>query len=208
METEPLQLLFEERLPEGETPGKALKNLVMSRVRQDADFPAMSPTVNLVSLLSQSSEASIDELANIILQDYGLTSKILKIVNSVYYMGFGEVTTISRAIILLGIQNLKAMVLGTTFVDSGGKNAGLSHLKDLMPRVIFSGALGRQIAKTIDYSNEEEVFVCSLFNSLGEILVAYYAPEKHAKIRSLLSGIWPKKSVPSSRRPSARPTKI
>ena len=188
METEPLQLLFEERLPEGEAPGKALKNLVLSRVRQDADFPAMSPTVNLVSLLSQSSEASIDELANIILQDYGLTSKILKIVNSVYYMGFGEVTTISRAIILLGIQNLKAMVLGTTFVDNVGRNAGLGRLKDLMPRVIFSGALGRQIAKTIDYSNEEEVFVCSLFNSLGEILVAYYAPEKHAKIRSLLSG--------------------
>ena len=94
-----------------------VKDRILERIRNGDDFPATSATINLITRLSSANDASITELANIILTDLGLTTKILKLLNSVFYMRFGEVTTISRAIILLGLENLRNIALSLTLFE-------------------------------------------------------------------------------------------
>jgi len=81
---------------------KETRERLFDRIRQDSEFPAMSQTVTLLNKLESSNDSSSDALSNIILTDFALTLKILRLVNSVGYLQFGEVTTISRAIMLLG----------------------------------------------------------------------------------------------------------
>ncbi len=157
-------------------PCPTLKDKVLERIRKGEDFPATSATINLISRLTTASEASISELANIILTDLGLTTKILKLLNSVFYMRFGEVTTISRAIILLGLENLRNIALSLTLFEKlQGKNSHL--LINLMAKAVYAGILGRKLADRVGYAKTEESFICSLFRNLGEILIAYYSPE-------------------------------
>ena len=152
------------------------RNRVLDRIRKGEDFPATSAKVSLITRLTTASETSISELANIILTDFGLTTKILKLLNSVFYMRFGEVTTISRAIILLGLENLRNIALSLTLFDKlQKKNSDL--LINLMAKAVYAGILGRKVANKVGYANSEESFICSLFHNLGEILIAYYSPE-------------------------------
>jgi HD-like signal output (HDOD) protein len=166
-----------ETYPDVAEPCRTLKDRVLERIRKGEDFPATSATISLITRLTTANEASITELANIILTDFGLTTKILKLMNSVFYMRFGEVTTISRAIILLGLENLRDIALSLTLFEKlQRKNSRL--LINLMAKAVYAGILGRKVAEKVGYTNAEEGFICSLFRNLGEILIAYYSPEE------------------------------
>lgn len=165
-----------EKPPETVALDGMVKDRILERIRNGDDFPATSATINLITQLSSANDASITELANIILTDLGLTTKILKLLNSVFYMRFGEVTTISRAIILLGVENLRNIALSLTLFEKLQKKSS-PLLMNLMAKAVYAGILGRKVADKIGYANAEEGFICSLFRNLGEILIAYYSPE-------------------------------
>lgn len=162
-----------------------LEGEILHYVRKGNDLPIAPGTFTMLAELTSSLETSVTDLANIILKDYGLTSKILKLVNSVHFMRFGQVTTISRAIILLGIENIKNIVITMSLVEKLQKSRS-SYLPGLLSKAIFAALLGEQIAVRMKYPDKEEPFLCSLFYFLGEILTSYYAPKKYAEIREML----------------------
>src|SRR5208282_5428135 len=98
-------------VPHTEESQQSTTNLILARLQEYHDFPAMSNTVDVMNQFKASEDVSVSEFANIILKDYGLTSKILKLVNSVSYAQVGEVTTISRAIVLIGFENIKNLAV-------------------------------------------------------------------------------------------------
>ena len=71
--------------------------LILARLRESGDFPAMAKTVGSVSALTSSEDTSISALADTVLQDYGLAQKLLRLVNTLAYAQHGQVTTVSRA---------------------------------------------------------------------------------------------------------------
>jgi eukaryotic-like serine/threonine-protein kinase len=160
------------------------KGILMERISQDSDFPAMSQTVTLLNKLESSNDSSSNDLSGIILTDYALTLKIIRLVNSVGYLQFGEVTTISRAIMLLGFENIRNIALTLLLFDHLDGTAG-TKVRELLLRAICSGILARNIATETGFTNVEEAFICSLFHSLGKILVAFYMPEKIGEITKL-----------------------
>ncbi len=158
--------------------------ILLERIRQDSDFPAMSQTVTLLNKLESSNDSSSSELSNTILTDYALTLKIIRLVNSVGYLQFGEVTTISRAIMLLGFENIRNIALTLLLFDHIGGGAG-TRLKELLLRAVCSGILARNIAAETGFASIEESFICALFHSLGKIMTAFYMPEKVDEIAKL-----------------------
>jgi len=161
-----------------------LERYILAKIHMGSDFPVTSATVMGIGKLTTTEDASITELTNIILKDYGLTSKILKIVNTVNFVQFGTVTTVSRALFLLGMDHVKNLVISMSLFDRiSRKGTGLSNL---LIKAVYAGVLGRKIADRMDNVNAEEVFICSLFHFLGEILTAYYVPAKYKEIRKTL----------------------
>ena len=73
--------------------------LILARLRESGDFPAMAKTVGTVSALTSSEDTSISALADTVLQDYGLAQKLLRLVNTLAYAQHGQVTTVSRAVL-------------------------------------------------------------------------------------------------------------
>jgi len=163
---------------------KETREIILERINRDSDFPAMSQTVNLLNRLESSNDSSSGDLSNIILSDYALTLKILRLVNSVGYLQFGEVTTISRAIMLLGFANILNIALTLLLFDHMGGDVG-TKIKDLLLRALCSGALARNIAGETGFADSEEAFISALFHSMGRIMVTFYMPEKFAEISRL-----------------------
>lgn len=161
---------------------------LLRRMRRKKDFPVVSQTLlDINRLTAEGSNASVDQLTNVILRDFSLTSKLLKLVNSAYYSGAGgEVTSISQAIVLLGLKQLRMTTSGLIYTGQMTEAGG--ELKESITRSFFAGLVARHLAQRAGLPDAEEAFICGLFQNLGENLVIYYFPEEYAEIKQLYDG--------------------
>lgn len=165
------------------TTKEEIKELLLAQIRRSSDFPAMAGTITLISKFKSAESSSVSEFANIILKDYALTSRLLKVVNSVGYSQFGEVTTISRAIILLGFENVKNLALTLMLFEQFQKKNSNPELINTVVQAYYSGMLAQKIAGDTNFVDREEAFICSMLHSFGRIMVAFYMPSKLEEIK-------------------------
>lgn len=165
---------------------KYTKEQILTKIRSGTDFPVMSSTMALINKLDASSDSSVAELSNIILNDHALISKILKLVNSVNYVEFGEVTTISRAIVLLGFESIKNLAMTLLLFDHFRKNGSVDVI-DAIVKSIYSGTLAKKIAGDLSFVDSEEAFICALFHTFGRMIAGSYLPEEFRELQRLIS---------------------
>jgi len=159
---------------------------LLRRMQRKADFPSISRVLNDINRLTDDrNSSSAEKLANVILRDYALTNKLLKLVNSAFFAGVsGEISNVSKAIVVLGVGKVRSIANSLAYFGSvrTGRNA---WLRDAMIRSFLSGLLTRHLVRREKRGDPEEGFICGLFQSLGENLTAYYFPEDHAEILEL-----------------------
>lgn len=159
------------------------KNDILNKIRRRSDLPSLAETIGFFRNLKEIEEQNVTEIANIILKDYGLTLKLLKVVNSVHYLQFGEVTTISRAIFLLGIDYIKNIALTLMIFDHFLKNSSYPEIVNTLGQAFWGGIFAQKIIHDLNFIEDEEAFICTLLHPLGKILVTFSMPEKIAEIR-------------------------
>lgn len=151
-----------------------------------SELPAMSTNVQeLISLVHSRRSASYD-LSRVILKDYSLTNKVLQIVNSAYYSLGQSVSSISKAVTILGFDAVRdlatAIAIFEDFIKTGVGKEGITKL---MTRSFLSALHCRDLAgeKKLNVL-PEEAFICGLLHNLGKIITFIYMPEIYKKIES------------------------
>ena len=166
---------------------KSLETM-LARIQRKGDFPAMSENITAICRLTSKESASVDELANAILDDFSTTNKLLKVVNSVYYNQYGqEISTISRAVILLGFQQVRNAATSLMLFEGLMNKSHAAELRDSAYAAFFSGVIARELAEQTGIDDHEEARICAMFHSLGKLLVQFYLPEEYAEIRKAAS---------------------
>lgn len=165
----------------------SVRNLLLEKISKDADLPALGQTVSRVVQLTSSDDEAVRNLTYFILSDVALTQKILRLSNTVYYRSASStpVTTISRAIHLLGFDAIKNSALAMILVDrlSDRKHAKNIHAKLL--QALCASVVGREIAKRSHYPGGEEAAIAALFKNLGELLIASHDHALYSDILAL-----------------------
>ena len=161
---------------------------LMRRMKHKKDFPALSSSVSAINKLTRSDKESVNKLSNTILKDYGLTNKILRMVNSAYYRqsGGGTISTVSRAVIVLGFDILRNLAVTVLLFEHMQDKGSARELKEAFLRANLAGTLARDASKQFMAREAEEAYVCALFHSLGQLLAQFYFPEEVAEIRKVM----------------------
>jgi HD-like signal output (HDOD) protein len=162
----------------------AAVELILARLREGGDFPAMARTVGSVSALTSSEDTSISALADTVLQDYGLAQKLLRFVNTAAYAQHGQVTTVSRAVLLMGFDRVRTVATGLMLFEHLQAKTRNQALLDALNMSFYSGILGRSIALEMRFASGEEAFISALFHNLGRTLAAMYLPAEVEAIRA------------------------
>jgi HD-like signal output (HDOD) protein len=157
---------------------------ILASLRHSGDFPAMEATVSRVSQLASSEDTSTSALADAVLQDYGLAQKLLRLVNSAAFAQRHQVTTISRAVLLLGFERVRTVATGLILFEHLQAQAKTPELIDALTMSFYSAILGRAVAEQTNLVDPEEAFISALFHNLGRILVALYLPTEMAAIKA------------------------
>ena len=175
------------------TQGQANSTLefLLRRIRHQSDFPSFSQhlmEINKKASISGGNYASASELANTILKDYSLTNKLLKLVNSAFYGQYaGEVTTVSRAVVVLGFEEVSMAASSLMLFDHLTNKSQSEELKDAALSSFMSGMIAKDLSQQMDFPEMEEAFICSMLHNLGRHLVVFYFPEEHERIKNLMA---------------------
>lgn len=162
------------------------RDRILEQVRADQNLPTLGGAIAKVVEITSADEDSVADLAHFILSDVALTQRVLRLSNTVTYRTASgtAVTTISRAIFLLGFDTIKASALASLLVDGfRNQKQALAVRKELMLALCASVA-AREVAKSSHHAGHEEAAVAALFKNMGRILVASFDHQLYDQIQS------------------------
>ncbi len=142
---------------------------VIARVE---DLPTLPRTVLRITELVNDPKSSARDLARIITDDQVLAARLLKLVNSSFY-GFPQrISTITGAIVLLGFDAIRNLLLTTSVFDlfSNRKKLSLIHQEQFWDHSLGCAVAAKVIGNHLRYDKVEELFVAGLLHDIGKIV--------------------------------------
>jgi len=154
----------------------------------ESSMPIFSGTVGQITSVVNSSDSSASDVAHVVLQDASLTSRLLKLANSFAYNPLGQdMSTVSRAVMVLGFEKIKSLTLSLVLIDSLANGVQREHLVLEMADAFHSAMQAEALAKAKSIKKPENVFVTSLLSRVGNMAFwAFATDEQAARLDQLL----------------------
>lgn len=143
---------------------------VVATAIRDVSHIATLPeiTLRIVELVENPSSTAQD-LHMVISTDPALSSRILKVVNSSFYGMPGQIGSINRAIVLLGLNAVKNIAISASLskLFKGGQLCPAFAAKDLWRHSVATAAVAKVIADTLKIGLPDEAFLAGLMHDIG-----------------------------------------
>lgn len=148
---------------------------------------SLGGSISRVIGMGYSDDQGSADLAYYVVADVALTQRILRLSNTVGYRTHSgaPVTTISRAISLLGFDNVRAAALAMLLVDA--LDVVEHSVRVELEASLCASLVGREMAHHSPYPGAEEAAICALFKNLGPMLLASHEPERYREIAALVA---------------------
>jgi len=161
--------------------GEADLRRIIARVE---DLPTLPRTVLRITELVNDPRASAKDLSIIITDDQVLTARLLKLVNSSFYGFPSRVSTVTGAIVLLGFDAIRNLLLTTSVLDLfPARIAKVRRDQEQLWDHSLGCAIGaKSIGNFLRHDKLEELFVAGLLHDIGKIVVMMFLPDEFARI--------------------------
>jgi len=170
--TEAAPLTLEQK---AEKKSKALKDKLK-------DLPSLPEVVTKVTELVQNPNSSAAQLGKIISNDSGLTSRVLRMVNSAYYGFPKQISSIQHAITILGFTTIKSLVLSSSifriFSPKPGVNTSLDY-KKFWKHSLLTAIASKNIYQKLFFRSDENIFSAAILHDIGKIILDQYDHENY-----------------------------
>lgn len=134
----------------------------------------------LVEMLSacEGNQASFQELAQIISRDSVIAGRVIFLANSSFYNPGAKITTLERALFLLGTDTLKTIVITASIQQffSSFKSARSEFLLAFWHRSLSCALLAKSLAILTSYPKPDEVYLTGLLHNIGELVLESNQP--------------------------------
>jgi HD-like signal output (HDOD) protein len=158
---------------------------IVDQIRRDADLLSLPQVLSEVLREVSKENFSADSLAQIILKDPSLTSRVLRMSNSSFYHRFAEIKTVHQAIAVLGVTTVKCLALSTSIFhpERIAKESGVDASEFFI--YVLSVAAGcRKIAQATSYDSIEEAFIAGLLHDIGLLFFLHKYPKDYRPVVS------------------------
>jgi serine/threonine protein kinase len=167
--------------------GNGTLDFLLRRMRHKSDFPALSNSIGAIQRVASSENERLSSLSGEILKDVALTNKLLRMVNtaSFQHAGGGTISTVSRAVALIGFAGIRNMALSLVLLEHMNDKAHATQLKEEFLRSLMAGSLANELCGA--QRDGEEAFIGAIYQGLGRLLTEFYFPEEARQVRSLVA---------------------
>ena len=157
----------------------------VDRILRSVDRLPTLPTIyaKLTQLL-RSPDATIREIGSIIGEDQAMAVKVLKIVNSAFYGLPNKIGSLKQAIVILGLNQIKTLVLATSTLKmfQGFESAHSFDMQKYWEHSIGCAVAARVLAEAAYLKSPDDVFAGGLLHDIGKLIHAVYLREDFAAV--------------------------
>ncbi len=153
-----------------------LKKIIMDT----KTLPTLPGVINKLNTLSNDDKSSVQEMARIVSADQVLSARILRLANSPSY-GFYRVSTISNAMILLGVNVVKSLALSSSIFEIMEKNS-----VGLWEHSLGAATAAGIIARKLGIPEVEEITTAGLLHDIGKVIIGLKCAEQMPEIRRII----------------------
>lgn len=163
--------------------------LLLDRMRQVGTLPALPGGADRVAHLALMDSARTSDMADIVLEDIALSFELLRMVNNAQVggarvSGDGPVLMLRRAIAMLGVNGVRQAALSLRRWPGPMNEQAAGEMETLMRRVKRAARVATRLVPA-GYDGEV-VYLITLLQNLGRLLVQYHYPDEAAQIRRLM----------------------
>ena len=150
-------------------------------LRQTKNLPTLPGIISKLTKMADDPDTTTEQMGKVISKDHILAAKLLKLVNSAFY-GFPQrISSLSSAIILLGFNVVKSLII----------SASIFEVMEDQDIELWEHSLGcavvcNVIAKRMGVSEPEEVSTAGLIHDIGKVAIKMELPDEYKLINRLV----------------------
>jgi len=123
------------------------------------------------------------DIGKVIGQDTSLTARLLKIVNSPFYGFQSRIETVSRAVTVIGLRELRGLVLAASAVESMSKLPNdVFNIVNFWRHSVYCGVVARLLAEKCHVLHSERLFVAGLLHDIGKLVISNKLPDESREV--------------------------
>jgi putative nucleotidyltransferase with HDIG domain len=161
------------------------KSALRARVEGTTNISTIPEVIAKLRRMMDSPQVSAATVGDEISKDQVLAAKVLRLVNSGFYGFRTPITTITQAMVLLGFDVVKTLVLSASVLDI--LELMNKYLAGLWEHSLATARVGNALAERLKLPNPEEIAVSGLLHDLGKVVIAQKFPAEHQQIRALVA---------------------
>ena len=147
-------------------------------------FPTL-PTI-YTSLLEATSNprSTIQDVANVLIQDQSSVTKLLKVVNSPLYALSSKITSVTQAIMFLGFTEVKNIVLALSIIDlfTASTKELIQYMVNMWKHSTAVGVITRHLGSNLKVGNVENYFIAGLIHDIGKLFFITVFNDTYIKV--------------------------
>lgn len=154
-----------------------------AKVLQTKCLPPIPQALLLLLEAIQNESTSASEVESSILRDQALTAKVMRVANSAYYGRCGKISTVSRAVVTIGLNEVQSICLCALLVDQFHTlTADQREQERLWQHAFTTAGMARTIAQWRPWINNEEAYLLGLLHDIGRMVLMVYFPDDYHQI--------------------------
>ena len=153
------------------------KSAFRKRIERISNLPTLPKLLQKFNEMIKDPKISMDILGKELSKDQVITSKLLKLVNSAFYGFPGRISTITHALVLLGYDALKGLIITSSIFENLSPEA-----YPLWRHSIAVSLASRTIAAKLSLQDREEFAVAGLLHDIGKVILHMEAPEEYRAV--------------------------
>lgn len=167
------------------------KGTMLCELEKIENLPTLPIVVEQIQKLIASPNSNMMQIASIIARDQAIAARVIRLINSAFYGLGGKVVSIQQAIVLLGLNTVKNLIVGVSVVKMFEESAGSASMFDSQKFWVhaFACALGaKMIAKKINAREPEDFFLAGLLHDIGILVLHQFFHQEFVGIMQDAAG--------------------
>ncbi len=162
------------------------QQLLQSYIDQIDDLPTLPYAVIQLTNKIHDPNPQIDELADLIMTDQILTTKLMRIVNSAYWGLNRKIESVRETIIYLGLREIENLIYSVTLTNTFEIDAPLMKRVKFWEHSFGCALYSRLIAEMIGFEGKEMAYLGGLLHDVGESIIALQLYNKFEDVVQLV----------------------
>jgi HD-like signal output (HDOD) protein len=160
------------------------KTDILKKLDQIENLPTLPVIVQQVQKLIENPNSNMSQIALIITRDQSIAARVIRLVNSAFYGLGNKISSIQQAIMLLGLNTVKNLVIGVSVVKTfeGVHNATLFDREKFWLHSFACATGARLIAKKLDRIEPEDFFMAGLLHDIGILVLDQFFHEEFIRV--------------------------